>query len=270
VEERLDQFRADDPALRLVEVDVNPAFYEQAHVPGAVGFDWREDLQAETIRDLPSPAAFASLLGDHGITPETTVVVYGDNANWFAAHLYWQFTYYGHDDVRIVDGGREFWLEHDMPTTTTVPEFSAVDYPEPTPTESLRAYRTDVAAALDTDTTLVDVRMPEEFRGELIAPPGMDETARRGGHIPGAINVPWADNVGPNRRFRPPDELADLYESHGVTPDEPVITYCRIGERSSITWFVLHELLGYKTVRNYDGSWTEWGNLVGAPIAVGE
>jgi thiosulfate/3-mercaptopyruvate sulfurtransferase len=270
VTDRLDRFGDDDPDLRLVEMDVNPAFYERGHAPGAVGFDWRTDLQHDRLRDLPDPASFAALMGDHGITEDTTVVVYGDNSNWFAAHLYWQFVYYGHDDVRIMDGGRGYWNERGFPTTDERPSYPTVEYATPTPDDSVRAYRADVAAAIDGATKLVDVRMPAEFRGDLVAPPGMDETARRGGHVPGAINVPWADNVRPDRRFRSLDELADRYESAGIGPDDDVITYCRIGERSSITWFVLHELLGYDSVRNYDGSWTEWGNLVGAPIAVEE
>jgi thiosulfate/3-mercaptopyruvate sulfurtransferase len=270
VADRLDRFRDSAPDYRLVEVDVNTDFYRERHAPGAVGFDWQADLQSDTWRDIPTPAEFERLMGDNGIANDTTVVVYGDNANWFATHLYWQFSIYGHDDVRVMDGGREYWLEHGFPTTDEVPTFPATEYHVETTDESIRAFRRDVHEALDAETTLIDVRMPEEYRGELIAPPGMDETAQRAGHIPGAINVLWADNVGSDGRFKPPAALADLYESHGVAPDDAVITYCRIGERSSITWFVLHELLGYDRVQNYDGSWTEWGNLVRAPVAVGD
>jgi thiosulfate/3-mercaptopyruvate sulfurtransferase len=270
VRDRLDEFATDDPSLRLVEVDVNPAFYDEGHLRGAVGFDWERDLQADTVRDVRSPEGFADLLGSHGISPDTTIVVYGDNANWFAAHFYWLATYYGHRDIRILDGGREYWTEHDLPVTDDVPSFSRVSYPTPTADETVRAYREDVARAIEAETKLVDVRMPEEFRGDLIAPPGMDETARRGGHVPSADNVPWAANVRPNRRFKSRSELAAVYEAAGIEHDDGVISYCRIGERSSVTWFVLSELLGYERVRNYDGSWTEWGNLVGAPVAVGE
>ncbi|MEZ3118024.1 sulfurtransferase [Halobaculum sp. MBLA0147] len=270
VRERLDEFATSDPDLRLVEVDMNPAFYEVAHLPGAVGFDWRHDLQADRVRDIPSPSAFADLLGSHGIGPDTTIVVYGDNANWFAAHFYWVASYYGHADVRLLDGGRTYWTEHDMPTTDEVPTYPRVTYPTPTADESIRAYRREVSRALESETALVDVRMPEEYRGDLVAPPGTDEGARRGGHLPGAVNVRWSANVGPDRRFRSREELATMYADAGVGRGEDVITYCRIGERSSVTWFVLSELLGYDAVRNYDGSWAEWGNLVGAPVAVGE
>jgi len=270
VADHLDQFRSDDPAFRLVEVDVNPDFYRERHVPGACGFDWRTDLQSDRWRDVPSPDEFERLMGDHGIANDTTVVVYGDNSNWFATHLYWQFTMYGHDDVRVMDGGREYWMEHDFPTSDAVPSFPTTEYRVDETDESIRAFRQDVYEALDDDTTLVDVRMPEEYRGELTAPPGMDETAQRAGHIPGAINVLWADNVDADGRFKSPAQLEALYESYGVTPEDEVVAYCRIGERSSITWFVLHELLGYEAVRNYDGSWTEWGNLIRAPIAVGD
>lgn len=269
VEDRLDEFRTDDPGLRLVEVDVNPSFYDDSHIPGAVGIDWEMDLQAEDVRDVVSPAGFAELLESHGVGPDTTLVVYGDNANWFATNFYWLATYYSHADVRILDGGREYWMEHDMPTTDEVPSYPAVSYPTPTADESVRAYRDDVMRALDDEATIVDARLPEEFRGDLIAPPGMDETAVRGGHIPGATNVVWSTNVGPDRRFKSRETLASIYEEAGVSRDG-VIAYCRIGERSSITWFVLSELLGYEQVRNYDGSWTEWGSLVGASIARGE
>ena len=270
VESRLGRFDSAETDARLLEVDVNTAFYETGHAPGAVCVDWQEDLRSADAHDILGPQEMESFLGACGITEETTVVVYGDNSNWFATHLYWQFTMYGHDDVRVMDGGREYWMEHDFPTSDAVPSFPTTEYRVDETDESIRAFRQDVYEALDDDTTLVDVRMPEEYRGELTAPPGMDETAQRAGHIPGAINVLWADNVDADGRFKSPAQLEALYESYGVTPEDEVVAYCRIGERSSITWFVLHELLGYEAVRNYDGSWTEWGNLIRAPIAVGD
>jgi thiosulfate/3-mercaptopyruvate sulfurtransferase len=269
VADRLPSARSDDPSLRLVEVDLNTEFYDRGHLPGAVELDWRSDLQHDRRRDVPPARAFADLLGDHGITADTTVVVYGDNANWFAAHFYWLLTYYGHDDVYLLDGGREHWVESDRPTTTTVPSFTQRRYVPEGPYEHVRAYRDDVARAIDGRTTLVDVRLPEEFDGTLVAPPGTDEYAQRGGHVPGAVNVVWSANVASDGRFKSRADLQTLYRNRGVTPDRSVITYCRIGERSSLTWFVLSELLEYPSVRNYDGSWTEWGNLVGVPVETG-
>jgi thiosulfate/3-mercaptopyruvate sulfurtransferase len=269
VETELDWFDSEGTDARLLEVDVNTAFYDAGHVPGAVRVDWQEDLRSEDAHDILGPDEMESFLGACGITDGTTVVVYGDNSNWFATHLYWQLTYYGHPDVRIMDGGREYWVEHGYPTSTasvtpsTVAYGTTLDHPA---RPDVRAYRDDVREALDTDVRLVDVRLPEEFRGEIVKPPGIDEGAVRGGHIPGAVNVFWAENVRPDGRFKPPDELRTVYESHGITPDDEVIVYCRIGERSSVTWFVLTELLGYDHVRNYDGSWTEWGNMIGVPI----
>jgi len=269
VEARLDQFGTDGTDARLLEVDVNTAFYESGHAPGAVCVDWREELRSADAHDILGPEELRSFLGGCGITEETTVVVYGDNANWFATHLYWQLTRYGHPDVRIMDGGRESWLERDRPVSTdpvdppTVTYGTTLDRPAGS---DVRAYRDDVCAALDTETVFVDVRLPEEFRGEIATPPGTDEGAVRGGHIPEAVNVFWAENVRPDGRFKSPDELRAVYESRGITPDDEIIVYCRIGERSSVTWFVLTELLGYDHVRNYDGSWTEWGNMIGVPI----
>jgi len=262
----LDRVRSDDPSLRLVEVDLNPAFYEAGHVPGAIGFDWREDLQHPRRRDVPSPSQFERLLGEHGIADDSTVVVYGDNANWFAAHLYWLLTYYGHDDVYLLDGGREHWVESDRPLTAEVPSYTERRFTVTGPLEGIRAYADDVSRAIDRRTQLVDVRVPAEFSGTIVVPPGSDERARRGGHIPGAVNVVWSANVRPDGRFADREQLAELYRDHGVTADDDVIVYCRIGERSSLTWFVLSELLGYPSVRNYDGSWIEWGNMIGAPI----
>ncbi|WP_227352902.1 sulfurtransferase [Haladaptatus salinisoli] len=269
VEEHLDEFQSDDSEYRLVEVDVDTEAYDDAHAPGAVGFNWETQLQDQTQRDILEKDDFEELLGSHGITEDSTVVLYGDNSNWFAAYTYWQFKYYGHRDVRLLDGGRDYWLESDYPTTDEVPEFSEQNYDARGPFEGIRAYRDDVEKAIDRGVPLVDVRSPEEFSGEVLAPPGLQETAQRGGHIPGASNVSWAATVNDDGTFKSAEELRDLYESEGVTNDQEVVAYCRIGERSSIAWFALSELLGYDNVVNYDGSWTEWGNLVDAPIETG-
>jgi thiosulfate/3-mercaptopyruvate sulfurtransferase len=269
VADRLDRFDAPGSDCRLLEVDLNTDFYDRGHVPGAASVDWAADLQADDRRDVVDPAGFARVLGERGVGPDTTLVVYGDNANWFATHCYWLCSYYGHADVRVMDGGREYWVEQGYPTTTTQPTTPTVEYAVPGRDESVRAYRDDVADALGTDTTFVDVRLPEEYRGDLTAPPGDDEAARRGGHLPGAVNVLWSDNVSPSHLFRSPEELRSLYAARGIDAGTDVIAYCRIGERSSVTWFALHELLGYDRVRNYDGSWVEWGNMVGAPIERG-
>jgi thiosulfate/3-mercaptopyruvate sulfurtransferase len=270
VEERLDEFENDDPAHRLVEVDVDTEAYEESHAPGAIGFNWEQDLQDQTTRDILDKEDFENLLGAHGITEDSTVVLYGDNANWFAAYTYWQFKYYGHDDVKLLDGGREYWLENDYPTTDEEPDFSVVEYNASGPRESIRAYREDVENAIERELPLVDVRSPEEFSGEVLAPPGLNETAQRGGHIPGAQNISWAAVTNDDGTFKNADELAELYAERGIDGGETTVAYCRIGERSSVAWFALHELLGYEDAVNYDGSWTEWGNLVGAPIETGE
>ncbi|WP_248515105.1 sulfurtransferase [Salinarchaeum laminariae] len=268
-EERLSEFESDDPDLRLVEVDVDTEAYDEAHAPGAIGFNWETQLQDQTQRDILEKEDFEDLLGSHGISNESTVVLYGDNNNWFAAYAYWQFKYYGHENVKILDGGREFWLENDFTTTDETPSFSEQDYSARGPFEGIRAYRDDVEKAVERNIPLVDVRSPEEFSGEILAPPGLQETAQRGGHVPGAKNISWADTVQDDGRFLPRDELLELYESKGITDDQEVVAYCRIGERSSLAWFALSELLGYEDVTNYDGSWTEWGNLVDAPIETG-
>ncbi|TKX81376.1 sulfurtransferase [Halorubrum sp. SD626R] len=273
VDARLDQFSATSSDLRLLEVDVNTAFYDKGHAPGAVGIDWQTDLRSAESHDILDPSEMRSFLGSHGITEETTVVVYGDNSNWFAAHLYWQLSYYGHPDVRIMDGGREYWTDYDYPITTEPFDPPTVEYDrrlDSSTNPKLRAYREEVRDALHTETAFIDVRLPEEFRGDITKPPGINEGAMRGGHIPGAINIFWAKNIRPDGRFKPPSELRNVYESHGIYPDDKVIVYCRIGERSSVTWFVLEELLGYEHVQNYDGSWTEWGNMIGVPIEVGD
>jgi thiosulfate/3-mercaptopyruvate sulfurtransferase len=269
VENNLDMFESDDPAFRLVEVSVDTEAYEQEHAPGAIGFNWETQLQDQTTRDVLSKEGFADLLGSHGISDDSTVVLYGDNSNWFAAYSYWQFKYYGHEDVRLLDGGRDYWIENDYPTTTEVPEYSAQAYTARGPFEDIRAYREDVENAIERGVPLVDVRSPEEYSGEVLAPPGLNETAQRGGHIPGAKNISWAATVNDDGTFKSADELRELYAEKGIDGDESVVAYCRIGERSSIAWFALHELLGYESTVNYDGSWTEWGNLVGVPVETG-
>ncbi|MFB6283211.1 MAG: sulfurtransferase [Halobacteria archaeon] len=266
VEKRLDEFESDDPDLRLVEVDVDTEAYDEEHAPGAIGFNWETQLQDQTRRDILTEEELEELLGSHGITEDSTIVLYGDNSNWFAAYAYWQLTYFGHDDLKLVDGGREYWVDNDFPTTDEVPDFTEREYDASGPYEGVRAYRDDVEKAIKRGVPLVDVRSPEEYTGEVIAPAGMQETAQRGGHIPGAQNISWADNVDEEGKFKTKEELEEMYGDEDVTDDQEVIAYCRIGERSSLSWFVLSELLGYTDVQNYDGSWTEWGNLVDAPI----
>ncbi|ELZ19058.1 sulfurtransferase [Natrinema limicola] len=269
VEEHLDDFQNGDSDRRLVEVDVDTEAYDEAHAPGAIGFNWETQLQDQTTRDILTKEDFEDLLGSHGISEDDTVVLYGDNANWFAAYAYWQFKYYGHEDVYLLDGGREYWLENDYPTTDEVPDFAEVDYDAAGPRENIRAYREDVEKAIERDVPLVDVRSPEEYSGEVLAPPGLQETAQRGGHIPGAKNISWAAVTDDDGTFKSRDELEELYAEEGITGNETTVAYCRIGERSSVAWFALHELLGYEDAVNYDGSWTEWGNLVSAPIEKG-
>jgi thiosulfate/3-mercaptopyruvate sulfurtransferase len=257
----------DDRNVRFVEVDVDTTAYEQSHIPGAVGWNWTSQLADGVRRDIASGADFSGLLSRSGIGPDTTIVLYGDNNNWFAAWAYWQLRLYGHRDVRILDGGRRYWLDHGLPITIDVPTYVETGYTLPEPDFTLRAFRDDILPRLgDPGLTLVDVRSPAEFSGEVIAPPGMTETAQRAGHIPGAASIPWAQTVREDGTFKGPDDLTALYAAKGVTPDKDVIAYCRIGERSSHSWFVLHELLGFERVRNYDGSWTEWGSMVGMPI----
>jgi thiosulfate/3-mercaptopyruvate sulfurtransferase len=258
----------DDDGVRIVEVDENPALYAEAHIPGAIGFDWRRDLQDQVKRDFLSPEAFGELMGARGISNDHTVVLYGDRNNWFAAYTYWYFLYYGHDKVKLMNGPREKWIAEDRETSTDVPSHPAATFDTSGPDESIRARREEVFDALEAGTSMVDVRSPQEYSGELIAMAGYEqEGAQRSGHIPGAISVPWAQAVNEDGTFKSADELRELYTSKGVIKDGgPVIAYCRIGERSAHTWFVLHELLGVGDVENYDGSWTEWGNLVDVPI----
>jgi thiosulfate/3-mercaptopyruvate sulfurtransferase len=256
-----------DPAVRFVEVDVDTTSYEQSHLPGAVGWNWTSQLADGIRRDIAGRDDFSALLSAGGIGPDTTIVLYGDNNNWFAAWAYWQLKLYGHHDVRILDGGRKYWLDHGLPLSTDVPSYTGTGYQLPEPDFALRAFRDDILPRLsDSELVLVDVRAPAEYSGELLAPPGLSETAQRAGHIPGAASIPWAQTVREDGTFKSLDDLAALYAAKGVTSDKDIIAYCRIGERSSHTWFVLHELLGYRRVRNYDGSWTEWGSMVGVPI----
>jgi thiosulfate/3-mercaptopyruvate sulfurtransferase len=258
----------DDDSIRIVEVDENPALYAEAHIPGAIGFDWKEDLQDPVERDFLDHESFAELMGSRGISNDHTVVLYGDRNNWFAAYTYWYFLYYGHEKVKLINGPREKWIEEGRETSTEVPSHEAATFAAGPGDDTIRAVRADVMSALETDTNLVDVRSPQEFSGELIAMAGYEqEGAQRSGHIPGAASVPWAQAVNEDGTFKSADELRELYTSKGVIDGEdPIIAYCRIGERSAHTWFVLHELLGEGDVKNYDGSWTEWGNMVAVPI----
>ena len=256
-----------DESIRLVEVDVDTTAYESGHIPGAIGFNWQTQLQHRVRRDIITREEFEQLLSESGISNDHMVILYGDNNNWFAAYAFWLFSIYGHEKLYLMDGGRKKWVSEGRPLTTEVPQYPHTQYRAKEPNVSLRAYSAQIMQAINNpQVALVDVRSPQEFTGEVIAPPGMTETAQRGGHIPGAVNIPWAQAVNEDGTFKTVDELRALYASKGVTPDKEVIAYCRIGERSSHTWFVLRHLLGYPHVRNYDGSWTEWGNLVGAPI----
>jgi len=257
------------PGIKLVEIDVDANAYDSGHVPGAVGFNWRTDLQDQVGRDILSKEAFEKLVGGAGILPQDTVILYGDNHNWFAANGFWLFKVYGHDDVRLMNGGRAKWInEPDKELTTERPNPMAVPYKVSETRLELRALLSDVLLAARTRASnLVDVRSPDEFAGKVIAPPGMNETAQRGGHVPGAKSIPWSTPIAPDGTFKTADELREIYlEQKGVDPNRPTIAYCRIGERSSHTWFVLNYLLGLKDVRNYDGSWTEYGSVIGAPI----
>jgi thiosulfate/3-mercaptopyruvate sulfurtransferase len=260
-----------DEGLVVAEVDESPELYDEGHIPGAVKLHWRDDLQDPVERDIVSREVFEQLLGERGIGNDTIVVLYGDKNNWFAAYAYWYLKIYGHNDIRILDGGRQKWIEDGRETTTDLPSPAAAQYSASERDESIRAFRDDVHGWIgEGDRALVDVRSPGEYAGDLIAPPGYEqEGAQRGGHIPSAASIPWASAVADDGTFKSADELRDLYGGKGVTPDKQVTAYCRIGERSAHTWFVLRELLGYEDVRNYDGSWTEWGNLVDVPIEKG-
>ena len=261
---------ASDKNVRVFEVDVDTAAYEQGHVAGAVGLNWKTQLQQQPVRDLIAKQQLEALLSGQGVTRETTIAVYGDNNNWFAAWFFWLLKYYGHKDVRLVNGGRVKWVAEGRPLTKDVPAYPASKYVAGAPDESVRALRDYVLqAARSGSHSLVDVRSPKEFSGELLAPENLpQEGAQRGGHITGAINVPWATAVAEDGRFKSADDLRQIYSAKGVGTKE-TIAYCRIGERSSHTWFVLRYLLGDGKVRNYDGSWTEYGSLIGAPIEAG-
>jgi thiosulfate/3-mercaptopyruvate sulfurtransferase len=260
-----------DAGLVVAEVDENPDLYDEGHIPGAVKLHWKEDLQDAVERDLVDRETFERVLGDRGIANDTPVILYGDKNNWFAAYAYWYLKTYGHEDVRILDGGRQKWIDEGRELTTETPAPTAATYTANERDESIRAYRDQVREWLgQSDRGLVDVRSPQEYAGDLIAPPGYEqEGAQRAGHIPTAASIPWATAVNDDGTFKSAEELRLLYEGKGITSDKEVTAYCRIGERSAHTWFVLSELLGYENVRNYDGSWTEWGNLVDVPIEKG-
>jgi thiosulfate/3-mercaptopyruvate sulfurtransferase len=263
------QDHLDDDSIRILEVDYDPSSaYELGHIPNSTLIDWKRDINDTVRRDILSREQFEELMGRIGATPETTLVLYGDMRNWFAAFAFWTFNIYGHDNVKLVNGGRRKWFEENRPTTEDVPSFTASQYKAKDADNSLRAFLPDVRKVLGRDDfNLVDVRSPAEFKGEISAPPEYsNEGAQRSGHIPGAANIPWAQAIKDDDTFKSADDLRQLYAAQGVTGDNPVIAYCRIGERSSHTWFVLRYLLGFKDVSNYDGSWSEWGNSVGVPV----
>ena len=258
--------------IRLVEVDVDTTQYESGHIPDAVGFNWQSQLQDSVQRDIISKEDFAALLGQAGIDNDTHVVLYGDNNNWFAAYAFWLFKYYNHQKVSLMDGGRKKWLDESRPITTDEPQYAQVSYTVQGVNPDLRADRDYIKQRLESDGfAMVDVRSPAEYVGDIIAPPGMSETAQRAGHIPGAANIPWSQAVAEDGTFKSKEELEKLYGTKGVDGSKKeIVAYCRIGERSSHSWFALKYILGYENVRNYDGSWTEWGNLIGNPIRKGE
>jgi thiosulfate/3-mercaptopyruvate sulfurtransferase len=257
-----------DPKVKIVEVDVDTSAYRQGHAPGAIGWNWSTQLEDQVRRDLPDQASWEKLLSESGISNDDMIVFYGDNHNWFAAFAYWIAKMYGHENVRIMNGGRKKWELEKRTMTTDEPKPTSTQYKGKPLNKELRALQPDVLKAIGQGgVALVDVRSPAEFTGEVLAPPGLQETAQRGGHVPGAKNIPWMQAVNEaDGTFKSADELKDRYQREGITPDKEVIAYCRIGERSSHTWFALHELLGYPKVKNYDGSWTEWGSMVGTPI----
>ncbi len=257
-----------DANVRLVEVDVDTSAYDEGHIAGAVGWNWQSQLQASLRRDLISGPELEALLGVAGIDNNTTVILYGDNNNWFAAWAFWQLKYYGHGDVRLMNGGRAKWVADGRPLTTDAASHAAKSYRASEPNQDIRAYRDAVLGAVfASSVALVDVRAPAEYSGELLAPANLpQEGSQRGGHIPGAANVPWGQAVNEDGTFKSADELTALYGGKGIDGSKETIAYCRIGERSSHTWLVLTQLLGHQNVRNYDGSWTEWGSIVNAPI----
>ena len=269
----------EDPNVRIVESDEDILLYEVGHIPGAVKINWQDDLNDARIRDYIDSDDFAELMSRFGISNDTTVVFYGDKNNWWACYAYWVFRLMGHEKLKIMNGGRKKWIDEDRPLTREVPEYKATSYTSQEPHPEIRAFRDDVLAHigrpkprnndinLPQNHTLVDVRSPDEFTGKkLHMPEYPQEGALRGGHIPGAVNIPWGKAMNEDGTFKSADEITKIYREQGITPDKDTVVYCRIGERSALTWFVLHELIGYTNVRNYDGSWTEWGNVVGLPI----
>ncbi len=259
----------DDPSVAIVESNEDVLLYDTGHIPGAIKIDWHQDLNDPLVRDYLDAEGFARLMSEKGIAPDHTVVFYGDNFNWWAAYALWVFTLFGHEDVRLLDGGRQKWIEEGRPLTTDKPDRPPTDYPVPTRDDAkIRAFLQDALEHSKQRRPLIDVRSPEEYRGERTHMPDYpNEGALRGGHIPGAANVPWKKAANDDGTFKPREELEKIYlEEAGLRPDDDVIAYCRIGERSSHTWFVLTHLLGFERVRNYDGSWTEYGNAVRVPI----
>ena len=268
-----------DPHVRIVEADEEVHFYDSGHIPGAVKVDWQKDLNDPRVRDYVDASGFSRLMGRLGITDKTTVVFYGDNSNWWACYAYWAFRLYGHAKLKVMNGGRTKWIAEGRPLVKEAPRPSPTSYNVVERHPEIRAYRGEVLAHIGNPSPrhlvvrlpaghiLVDVRSPEEFSGRLLHMAEYpQEGALRGGHIPGAVNIPWEEAVREDGTFRSAEEIRAVYESQGVTPDKDIVTYCRIGERSALTWLVLHELMGYRRVRNYDGSWTEWGNLVNVPV----
>jgi len=264
----------DTANIRIAEVDEDVLLYEQNHIPGAVKIDWHTELQRPDVRDFIDEAGFKALMESKGISNDTTVILYGDKSNWWAAYALWFFKYNGHQDVRLMNGGRQKWMAEEKPVTSEKPNHPVGSYQVAYRDQSIRAYSSDVLQHLlkvnDGSGAMVDVRSPQEFSGEKLHMPDYpQEGAQRGGHIPGAQNIPWAQAVQEDGTFKSVEELSELYGGKGVTQDKDIIAYCRIAERSSHSWFVLKYLLGFPKVRNYDGSWTEWGNLVGVPIEQG-
>ncbi|HEU0028727.1 MAG TPA: sulfurtransferase [Ktedonobacterales bacterium] len=258
----------DDPSVRVIEADEDPLLYEIGHIRNAVKLDWHVDVQDPVRRDFVSKADFEALMSRYGVTNDMTIVLYGDKSNWYAAYSFWLFRMYGHRDLRIMNGGRAKWEAEGRPYVKDVPSFAPATYTAREADTSLRAFRRQVEDVVATKSAaLIDVRSPDEYSGRLLHMVNYpQEGAQRGGHIPGARSIPWGTAAAPDGAFKSAEELRSIYEGQGITPDRPVVTYCRIGERSAHTWFALTQLLGYPDVRNYDGSWTEWGNLVGAPI----
>ena len=257
-----------NPKVRLIEVDVDTAAYDTGHIPGAAGWHWKNDLETQVMRNIADKEGIQNLLSQAGADQDTTIVLYGDNNNWFAAYALWLLEYYGLANAKLMNGGRKKWVDEGRPLTTAAPSHPRTSFQVGGPRDNIRALRDQVLQQLGkNNVALVDVRSPREFSGELLAPENLpQEGSQRGGHIPGAQNIVWSQAMNEDGTFKSPDELNQLYGSHGVTPDKEVIAYCRIGERSAHTWFVLTHLLGYPDVRNYDGSWTEWGSLVGVPV----